>query len=312
MENYPRNSQLPLLELDLLKTIVVIAETGNFSSAATKLFRTPSAVSMQVKRIEEMLGRPLFRRDSRSVTPTPDGEVLLEHGRRLLAMNNEMVSRFVMPDVAGTVQLGATDDIAERMLPDLLQRFARTHCCVTVDVVVNSTSVLRESVKSGEMDIALITFSPKKHRENGGKNGGDNKNISAMEPVFHERLAWAGLRNGVAYEKRPLPISVWEEGCSWRKAALNSLELAGIDHRVAFKSAHLSGQRAAVLADLAVAPIPASCCVNDIVELTDTYGLPELETYGVGMLLHKKPSEPALAAAEHIRASFSLKSAIRK
>lgn len=293
MINTNQNSQLPLLELDLLKTIVAIAETGNFSSAATKLFRTPSAVSMQVKRVEEMLGRPVFHRDSRSVTPTADGEVLLEHGRRLLALNNQMVSRFVMPDVAGTVRMGATDDIAERMLPGLLRRFSQTHCCVTVDVVVDSTSALKQQVKNGEIDIAMITFNPKK------------KQSEDIEPVFHERLAWAGLRNGVAFEQRPLPISVWEEGCSWRESGLSSLSAQGTDYRVAFMSSHISGQRAAVLADLAVAPIPASCCVNDIIELTEQDGLPALESYGVGMLLQKKPSEPALAAAEHIRASLS-------
>jgi len=297
MVNPSQNSQLPLLELDLLRTIVVIAETGNFSSAAEKLFRTPSAVSMQVKRIEEMLGRAVFRRDSRSVAPTADGEVLLEHGRRLLALNNEMVSRFVMPEIAGTVQLGATEDIAERILPGLLQRFARTHCCVTVDVVVNSTDELRERVRNGAMDMALITYSPERKRK------------EDVEPIFQERLAWAGLQNGVAYEKRPLPVSVWEEGCAWRNAALASLEAADIDYRIAFMSANLSGQRAAILADLAVAPIPVSCCVNDIIELTEADGLPELSEYGVGMLLQKKPSEPAQAAAEHIRTSFSLKSA---
>jgi len=298
MNNSYQNKQLPLLELDLLKTIVAIAETGNFSSAAAKLFRTPSAVSMQVKRVEEMLGRPVFHRDSRSVTVTADGEVLLEHGRRLLALNNQLVSRFVMPDVAGTVQMGATDDVAERMLPGLLRRFSQTHCCVTVDVVVDSTSVLAQQVKSGVMDIALITFNPKK------------KLSENIEPVFYERLAWAGLRNGVACEKRPLPISVWEEGCSWRDSGLSSLKVAGIDHRVAFMSSHISGQRAAILADLAVAPIPASCCVNDIVELTEQDGLPALETYGVGMILQQKPSEPALAAAEHIRASLGAKAGV--
>jgi len=290
-----KNNQLPLLELDLLKTIVAIAETGNFSSAGEILFRTPSAVSMQVKRVEELLGRPVFRRDSRSVTPTPEGELVLEHGRRLLALNNQMVAQFTQPEVAGVVQIGATDDVAERMLPELLQRFAQTHCCVTVDVVVDSSSTLVEKVKSGSMDMALITYNPRK------------KLRSGMEAIYSERLTWAGLRNGVSFEKRPLPISVWEEGCSWRHTGLSSLEKAGIDHRVAFMSAHISGQRAAILADLAVAPIPVSCCVDNIVELTERDGLPELESYGVGMLLQQKPSAPALAAAEHIKLGFSRK-----
>lgn len=295
MSNSIQNNQLPLLELDLLKTVVAIAETGNFSSAAQILFRTPSAVSMQVKRVEEMLGRPVFKRDSRSVTPTPEGELILEHGRRLLALNNQMVAQFTQPEVAGVVQIGATDDIAERMLPELLQRFAQTHCCVTVDVVVDSTATLVEKVKQGSMDMALVTHNPKKKMPTG------------MEAIFSERLTWAGLRNGVSSEKRPLPISVWEEGCSWRYSGISSLEKAGIDYRVAFMSAHISGQRAAILADLAVAPIPASCCINNIVELTERDGLPELDCYGVGMLLQQKPSEPALAAAEQIKLGFSRK-----
>jgi len=289
-----QNKKLPLLDLDMLSTIVAIAESGNFSNAATRLFRTPSAISMQVKRIEEMVGRPVFDRDSRSVTPTADGELLLEHARRVLTMNNEMVSRFVMPEVVGEVRLGATDDIAERMLPEILQRFDRTHCCVTVNVVVDSSSELSRTVRTGEMDIALITYDPKK------------KQNEDIEAVFTESLTWAGLKNGVAFEKRPLPISVWEEGCSWRSSGLSSLEKANIDHRVAFMSAHISGQKAAVLADLAVAPIPVSCCVNEIVALSKADGLPSLETYGVGMVLQKNQSEPTLAAAEHIRRSFKL------
>lgn len=293
MDNANQNKQLPLIELDMLKTIVAIAETGNFSSAASMLFRTPSAVSMQVKRIEDLVGRPIFDRDSRSVTPTNDGEYLLEHGRRMLALNNQMISRFVMPEVAGEVRMGATDDIAERVLPELLKRFDRTHCCVTVDVVVDQCEPLCRNVRNGVIDLALITFNPKK------------KIAEDIEPLYTEKLTWAGLKHGVAFEKRPLPVSVWEEGCSWRFAGLSSLEKHAIDHRIAFMSARLSGQRAAILADLAVAPIPASSCVNDIVELTEADGLPALESYGVGMIVRKESSQPAIAAAEHMRNSLA-------
>ena len=199
-----------------------------------------------------------------------------------------------MPDVVGEVRLGATDDIAERMLPQILQRFDRTHCCVSVDVVVDTSAVLTKHVRNGDLDLALITFSPKK------------KQSADIESVFTERLTWAGLKNGVAFEKRPLPVSVWEEGCSWRNSGLSSLKKADIDHRVAFMSAHISGQRAAILADLAIAPIPVSCCVNDIVALSEAEGLPTLDTYAVGMIVQKKPSEPAQAAAEHIKQGLAV------
>lgn len=286
--------QAPLLELDLLRTLVAIAETGNFSAAAESVFRTPSAVSMQVKKIEEIVGRPVFTRDSRSVSVTPEGELLLEHGRRLLNMNQEIMQKFTMPDVAGVVRLGATDDVAERSLPDLLRRFSTTHCCVSIDVVVDTSSRLEQRVRKGELDLTLVTCNPKA------------KLKADMEIVFRERLAWAGAKNGVACEKSPLPISVWEEGCSWRDAALEGLEAMGIAYRIAFMSAHISGQRAAILADLAIAPIPASCCVNGIVDLTNKTNLPPLNDYAMAMIVSKKPSAAAKAAAQHLRESLTV------
>lgn len=293
MKSVTSMNQIPLLELDLLKTIVAIAETGNFSAAAEVVHRTPSAVSMQVKRIEELLGRPIFNRDSRSVQLTNEGELLLEHGRRMLALNKDIVTRFMSPDVAGVVRLGATDDVAERFLPDLLRRFSQIQCCVTVDVVVDNSTVLEKRIRDDEMDLVLVTCNPYKPLP------------KDMELIHREKLAWAGAKNGVAYEQSPLPISVWEEGCSWRNAGLTSLINSDKDYRVAFMSAHISGQRAAILADLAVAPIPVSCCVNGIVALTEKQGLPSLQDYGLGMILSREPTSSVAAAAQHLRDSFS-------
>ena len=133
----PHVAQIPLLELDLLKTLIAINETGNFSAAAEAVYRTPSAVSMQVKRMEELLGRAVFTRDSRTVSLTHDGEILLAHARRVLALNREVVAQFITPEVAGVVRLGAPDDAAERFLPAMLKRFSESHPGVIVDVIVD-------------------------------------------------------------------------------------------------------------------------------------------------------------------------------
>lgn len=291
-------NEIPLLELDLLKTIVAIAETGNFSAAAEVVHRTPSAVSMQVKRIEELVGRSVFNRDSRSVKPTAEGEVLLEHGRRVLSLNREIVTRFMSPEIVGVVRLGATDDVAERLLPDLLRRFSQIQCCITVDVVVDSTVVLEKRVRKGEIDLALVTCNPYKPL------------AKDTQLIYREKLTWAGAKNGVAHEQSPLPVSVWEEGCAWRKNGLSSLEKSNKDYRVAFMSAHISGQRAAIMADLAIAPIPLSCCVNGIVELNEKHGLPGLKDYGLGMIVCAEPSSPVEAAMQHMHDSFSSRAAL--
>ena len=291
--NVTLNHPCPLLDLDVLRTFVAIAETGSFASAAQYVFRTPSAVSMQIKKLEEMLGRPVFLRDSRSVKLTRDGEVLLEHGRRLLALNRELVARFRAPGMAGEVRLGAPDDAAERYLPGMLRLFAESHPGVTVNVVVENSNPLIERVRQRSVDIALINCDAA------------HPGSEAAEILIQESLVWAMRKGGVAAEKTPLPVSVWSEGCIWRKAGLASLEAAGRPYRIAFHSAYISGQRAAILADLAVAPLPASSISGDIIEADAQYGLPKLPDCRLGMLVAERASPPVLAAADHLRASFA-------
>ncbi|MDJ0638804.1 MAG: LysR substrate-binding domain-containing protein [Paracoccaceae bacterium] len=290
--NAPATPTIPLLDLDLLKTLVSIAETGNFSAAAAAVHRTPSAVSMQVKKMEELLGRPVFIRDSRSVELTADGAFLLEHARRMLALNRDAVARFVVPDVQGVVRLGAPDDVAERFLVDMLRRFNESHPQVTVNVTIDGTQRMMDMVHNGVLDLTLITC------EAGFKD-------DDAEVLFREKLVWATCKGGVAAEQKPLPVSVWEEGCAWRKAALEQLDARNIPWRVAFQSAHISGQRAAVLADLAVAPIPVSSIGGDIVETPKHFNLPDLPKYALGLLTTKDPNPAVQAAADHLRASFA-------
>ena len=292
--NAPRTPTIPLLDLDLLKTLVAIAETGSFSAAAAAVLRTPSAVSMQVKKIEDLLGRPVFIRDSRSVELTADGAFLLEHARRMLALNRDALARFVQPDVEGVVRLGAPDDVAERFLPKMLRGFAETHPCVTVDVTVDGSERMISMLKSGRLDLTLITC------EAGFDDHG-------AEVLFRERLVWATCRGGVAVERQPLPLSVWEEGCVWRKAGIDGLDAVGRDWRVAFQSAHISGQRAAILADLAVAPIPESSIGGEIIEAPAKYGLPKLPKYALGLVIWPDPTPAVHAAADHLRASFEIR-----
>lgn len=287
------NPQLPLLDLDLLKTLVAIAETGNFSAAAEAVFRTPSAVSMQVKRMEELLGKTIFNRDSRSVSLTADGETLLVHARRMLAMNREMVARFVTPDVAGVVRMGAPDDVAERFLPQMLRRFGESHPCVSVNVVVENSDNLIRMVREKRLDMAIVTC-------DAGFEGDEGAEI-----LVTEKLVWAGLKGGIAVEQDPLPISVWEEGCVWRNAGIEGLEKAGVEHRIAFQSANISGQKAAILADLAVAPIPISALNDTIISVDGGGRLSTLPDYSLGLVVADDLSSPAEAAVDHLRACFA-------
>ena len=289
--NAPLNHPVPLLEPDVLRSFVAIAETGSFTAAANLVFRTPSAVSMQIKKLEEQIGKAVFIRDARNVSLTPDGEILLTYARRLLAVNREAVSKFVMPDISGVVRLGSPDDYGERILPHVLKLFSCSHPSVAVDVVIDQSVNLRKRLEQRTLDITLLTC------VNGQAPDG-------AEIMLREPMVWTGARGGCAHLREPLPVSLWEEGCAWRAGALEALGRQGREYRVAFMSANTSGQRAAIRADLAIAPLPKSFIDDDLVALGEDDGLPEMDCYSLAMWVAPDAGAPVQAAADHFRAAF--------
>lgn len=257
----------PLLEFDLLRSFVAIAESGSFTRAAQQVFRSPAAVSMQIKRLEETLGKSLFLREARQVRLTPEGEVLLSYSRRLLKLNEEAVSQFVAPTIEGTVCFGSPEDIATRVLPKVLAQFARSHPSVAVNVMVGSSSEMLRRLDSGELDMALMT---------GGNVGQDP---TRGEVIFTEPLVWACRNGGLAAETTPLPLAVASRGCCWRSMALEALDKQGIDYRIAYTCDHSAGMEAAMEADLAIAPIPSSHMRAPFTHVDAHLGLPKLGDY---------------------------------
>ncbi len=292
----PFRQPLPLLDNDVLRTFVAIAETGNFSTAAEAVLRTPSAVSMQIKKLEEQLKAVLFLRDARSVTLTQQGETLLTYARRMLALSNEAVSRFVMPDMSGSVRLGAPDDIAERLLPKVLRDFGASFPGIMVDVTVDQSLLLRRRMEEQRLDLALINCATKPFPTIG-------------EVIHTEKLVWAGAKCGTAHLRDPIPVSVWEEGCVWRNDALTQLDKHKRPYRIAYASAHTMAQRAAIVSDLAIAPLPRSYVTDDMQILGAKEGLPELISFDIRLLTGSQLSAPVQAVADSIRDAFSTISA---
>lgn len=277
---------LPLLDTEVLRTFVAIAESGSFSRAARQVFRTPSALSMQIKRLEETLGQPLFVREARRVRLTPEGEVLLSYGRRLLKLNEEAVTQFLAPSLEGKVGFGTTDDVGSRILPGVLAQFARSHPAVQVDVVVGSSARMLERLDDGELDMILITA---------GNPGQEPRG----EVVHSEPLVWTGREGGIAAQRSPLPVALAHHGCVWRGAALRALDKAGIAYRIAYTCEHCAGHEAAMLADLAVAPFPISLVRSPLRKLANE-ALPPLGEYQVVLVRREGMGEAAKALAGHV------------
>ena len=276
---------LPTLDVDLLKTFAVLAETGNFTRTAEEVGRTQSAVSMQVKRLEDLVGKPLLTREGRSNTLTADGQMLLDYARRMIQLNDEAMTAFTRPEVSGHVRFGTPDDYADRILPDVLARFARTNCKVQVDVDCQPSRTLIDKVKTGDLDLALITC---------------ETDVPNVQVVRSERLLWVTSARHSVHRTDVLPVAFSQFGCAWRKMAIEALEGMGREYRVAYASANSSAISAAVQAGLAVAASPEICMRPGMRVLGEADGFPPLGLFDIGLIRSSKSNDAVDSLASHI------------
>lgn len=250
------------LNLDALRSFVAIWETGSFRRAAVRVHKSPSAVSLQIGKLEELLGARLLERDARNVALTNEGETLLGQARRLLGLNDETLAIFQKSPLAGRLSLVAPHDLGVSLVPGLLRRLAEVHPKVHIDVRLGTSDAVQKAITDGSANLALF-------------NDVGPSAIAARD-LFSEPLKWLVLNGGRAVEQKPLPLAVAELGCAWRDAALDALQAAGQAFRVAYSSDTSMGQVAAIRADLAIAALPLSLADRDLVEAPDQYGLPQL------------------------------------
>ncbi len=282
---------IPNLDVDLLKTFLAIADTGSFTKAADEVHKTQSAISMQMKRLEELLGVPLFAKDGRMSRFTPDGERLVDYARRIVSFNDEVVSAFTKPELTGTIRFGTPDDYAERFLPEILARFARTHPLITVDVDCLGSGELFTRVKRSEIDLALVT------------HGCD---IVTEEPVRREQLVWVTSMRHCAHMAEVVPLAVSHAGCEWRSKVIKALDKQGRKYRVAYSTPNSNAVNAAVMQGLAVGAMPELCVRHGMRILTEKDGFPSLGSFDIGLVRKPGKSNKAIdALARHVSESLS-------
>jgi DNA-binding transcriptional LysR family regulator len=290
INNIDGSAMIPNLDIDQLKTFLAIADTGSFTRAAEEVNKTQSAVSMQMKRLEEAIGRSLFVRDGRGSRFSRDGERFVEQARKLVAMNDEIVAAFTKPELTGSVRFGTPDDYADLFLPEVLGRFARSHPQVTVDVECLPSERLMEKIKRGDIDIALVTF---------------HSDTAEGEVLRREELVWVTSARHSPHTLDPLPIATSDSTCSWRRIATAALESVGRRHRVAYTSPNRTAIDAAVMQGLAVAAIADICVRPGMRLLRPEEGFPKLGAFGIGLVRRSGIPTPATEAlARHIRESF--------
>ncbi|MDX2060981.1 MAG: LysR family transcriptional regulator, partial [Gemmatimonadales bacterium] len=214
------------LDLDLLRTFAVIAETGALSRAAVRVGRTQAAISLQVKRLEHIVSQTLLDRSGRGVTLTPQGTRLLAHAQRILRYHDEALAELSGKGLSGTIRFGCPDDYAVVLLPQLLRGFAREHPEVLVEVYCGHTPRLLERLERHALDLALTSF------------GEQEKNAAIIR---WEPLVWVGSVGSNAANLDPLRLALSDPDTLDHRAARRSLEAVGRSYRLAYASASLAG-----------------------------------------------------------------------
>jgi DNA-binding transcriptional LysR family regulator len=279
-----------ILDSDLLRTFVAVAETGNFTKAAEQAGRTQSAVSMQMKKLEGMVGDSLFERGSRGVALTRRGGELIGNARRIVSLLDETAASMAAPPLGGPVRIGIPEEYGHAILSRALGAFAKRHAKVEVTVRYAHSGSQIAALAAGELDLAVVF-------EWQGSSGG--------EVLMRDPTVWVTSELHHMHEERPVPIALYNRAGWCQDFAIKSLEQRGLAYRVAYTSDTNGGLKLAVTSGLAIAPISRSNIPAGCRELTAAEGLGDIDASTVVLRRAANISGEAIDGMEEaIREAF--------
>jgi DNA-binding transcriptional LysR family regulator len=258
----------PNLDIDLLRSFAAVADTGSFTAAGELVSRSQSAVSVQVMRLEEIVGRKIFERTSRSLALTAAGETLLGYTRRILALNDESMRRIVEPEIAGAIRLGITEYFVPTELPAILARFAAAYPGVRLDVRMGLTRDLREELARKTLDAVIVRLAPRERDQ----------------AIWSEPQLWVAPEGWKPRPGVPVPLALLPEGCVLRQHALESMRRAKRPARIAFTGSSMVSVQAAVCAGIGLSIVPRSSLRPGMRVLTSGRDYPDPAPLAFGVL----------------------------
>ena len=280
------------LQIDYLRTFIEVADTKGFTRAGIQVNRSQSAVSMQIKRLENEIGKPLFERIGKKAKLTAEGNILIKYARQIVKEHDDAVVALSKPWLKGFIRFGSPEHYTSGVLPNLLARFASSYPDVLVEMRCENSDKIKEAVDKGELDIGLCT------QISGGG-----------QVIYHDPVVWVSNPGFVVPKNKALSLAVFEEDCIFRTWALEALEKAGITYRIVYVSRSISGLLDAVRAGLAIAPVVQSNVPSDLIIVGIENGLPVLPVSNIVLHKAKKAlSETIACFANHLIKSFREKS----
>lgn len=284
------------LDITTLRSFVAVADSGGVTRAAGFLHLTQSAVSMQLKRLEELLGLELLDRSGRTIALTASGDQLLGYARRMLALNDEVIGRLTHQSFEGEVVLGVPHDVVYPAIPRVLQRFNAAYPRVKVHLISSFTRGLKEQFSRGECDLILTTES----------GGGEN-----CETIAERPLRWIGAPDGSAWRQRPLRLAFGRQ-CIFRPKVIAALDAANIPWDMMVETESDRTIEATVSADLAVHAVLEGTEAPHLAQIDHNGTLPELPVQRINMYCSEDSGNQIITElAELLRHTFQNSSSVQ-
>lgn len=280
------------IDIALLRAFLAVVETGGVTTAARILNRTQAAVSLQIKRLEELFGTELFVRERKRFTLSPAGERLFGSAQRIVALNDATWGAMTTPQFEGEVRLGVPPDIVTSLIPPVLQRFNQAWPRINVSLTCKASVTLLQDLADRKVDLTMTT------EVDCGPTG---------ETLLSDRLVWVGGPGSGTHLQRPLPVSLGSKLCRFRPEVIKTLDAAQIDWRPVSQDCNMEPVYATVKAGLAVAPLIRTSVPDYLEILGADAGLPPLSDFKVNLYLPPSATEIARELARHIRQGIELR-----
>ncbi|MEM7633857.1 MAG: LysR substrate-binding domain-containing protein [Pseudomonadota bacterium] len=251
------------LNSDLLRTFLAVAETGSMTDGAARIFRSQSATSLQIGKLEELLGQPVFDRHGRGVTLTATGERLLPVAHDVTRTLSSAMRELTSDGLNGKLRLGIPDDQNQQMLAQIIGEFAQSHPLVELEVSCALSAGFPAAIACGDMDIAVYEV----------EQAGSDHEVLRTEKTF-----WMMSRHHDLLQRDPLPVALFDRECWWRDAALAALQASGRRFRIVYSSQSVTGVAAAIEAGVAIGLLGQSSLNNNLKCLDATHGFAAMPT----------------------------------
>lgn len=248
------------LDLDTLRTFSVARDLGSLGQAGERLGRTPSAVSLQMKRLQDDLGVPLFRKHGRGLILTEAGMVVLDYVRRILALHDELLDTMQGAKVAGNIRIGCTQDFAS-ILPGVLSHFSSLYPRMQVELRIEGNGVLADAIEASQIDLAIII---------------GHESRAAAQTIGQLDVVWIASSSFALPQEQPLPLAALGPQCAFRKRVIEQLESKKVPYRIAATSPSLDGLWAALLGNLGITARTALNLPEGLMSSNSLFSLPLL------------------------------------